>query len=261
MCRHLGYLGPAVPVAGLLDRPTGLLRQTWAPADMRGGGTVNVDGFGVGWYVDGEPEPVRYRRAVPMWTDAAFTGIAAVTRSAAVLAAARSATIGMPVVDQACAPFTGGRWLFSHNGRIAGWPGSVADLAAELPTVDLVTLDAPTDSALLWALVRHRLRAGASMADALAGVVLAVADRAPDSRLNLMITDGVTVAATTWWHSLSTLTGPDFVVVASEPWDDDPQWTSVADRALVTASRTPIPTVRVRALGRPDKDADDRLPA
>ena len=54
-----------------------------------------------------------------------------------------------------------GRWMFSHNGIVAGWPESVADLARGLPIEDLVTLDAPTDSALLWALVRHRLRGGA----------------------------------------------------------------------------------------------------
>ena len=34
----------------LLDAPHGLLHQSYAPSDMRGGGTVNADGFGAGWY-------------------------------------------------------------------------------------------------------------------------------------------------------------------------------------------------------------------
>ncbi|WP_156756257.1 ergothioneine biosynthesis protein EgtC [Actinokineospora pegani] len=244
MCRHLGYLGPAVPVAGLVGGPRGLLTQTWAPADMRGGGTVNADGFGVGWYPAPGADPVRYRRAVPMWADASFASLAGAVTSTAVLVAARSATVGMPVVETACAPFAEGRWLFSHNGVVRGWPDSVADLASTLPTTDLMTLDAPTDSAVLWALVRHRLRTGAAPGDALAEVVLAVADRAPDSRLNLMLTDGTTLAATTWWHSLSVLAGPDSVVLASEPWDDDPLWTPVDDRRLVvaTAGTTPSAT-------------------
>ena len=51
MCRHLAYLGPPVTLAALLlDPPHGLLHQSYAPADMRGGGTVNADGFGAGWY-------------------------------------------------------------------------------------------------------------------------------------------------------------------------------------------------------------------
>ncbi|PPK66901.1 ergothioneine biosynthesis protein EgtC [Actinokineospora auranticolor] len=256
MCRHLGYLGPAVPLAGLLlAPPLGLLRQSWAPLDMRGGGTVNADGFGVGWYPGAGAPPVRYRRAVPMWTDASFAQLATAVSSGAVLAAARSATVGMPVVETACAPFAEGRWLFSHNGVVRGWPGSVAGLAAALPTVDLLTLDAPTDSALLWALARHRLRAGESLVDALAGVARSVTAAAPDSRLNLLLTDGTTLVATTWWHSLSVRADADSVVLASEPFDDAPQWTAVPDRSLVVATTDPAVSVRVHPLDTAAKDA------
>ncbi len=34
----------------VLDPPHSLVVQSYAPKDMRGGGTVNVDGFGVGWF-------------------------------------------------------------------------------------------------------------------------------------------------------------------------------------------------------------------
>ena len=111
----------------------------------------------------------------------------------------------------------------------------MAALAAALPTTDLLTLDAPTDAALLWALVRHRLRAGKDGADALADVVLDVEAAAPGSRLNLLLTDGVTVWATAWDHALSVHAGPGQVLVASEPLDADPGWTGVPDRHLVVA--------------------------
>src|SRR5262245_18427131 len=99
---------------------------------MRGGGTVNADGFGVGWYPGGG-DPVRYRRDRPLWTDADLPALARATTAAAVLAAVRSATVGMPVTESAAAPFAEGRWLFSHNGVVRGWPDSVAALAAPLP--------------------------------------------------------------------------------------------------------------------------------
>jgi dimethylhistidine N-methyltransferase/ergothioneine biosynthesis protein EgtC len=237
VCRHLAYLGPQTRLPELLfDKPHSLLQQTWSPDDMRGGGTVNVDGFGVGWYPARAAGPVRYRRSVPMWTDTSFASVAEVTSSGAVLAAVRSATVGMPSVDTACAPFTDGSWLFSHNGKIAGWPESVTGLAERLPVVDLITLDAPTDSALLWALVRNRLRAGDAPDRAVAAVTLEVAEAAPGSRLNLLLTDGRVLVATRWWHSLSVLSKPDAVVVASEPWDDDPEWSAVDDQTLVMAS-------------------------
>jgi glutamine amidotransferase len=141
----------------------------------------------------------------------------------------------MPVTDTAAAPFTDGRWLFSHNGVVRGWPGSVAGLASGLPVADLMTLDAPTDAALLWALVRHGLRGGQDPATVLADVVTAVAAAAPASRLNLLLTDGTTIWATAWDHALSVATTAAAALVASEPTDPHVTWTEVPDRHLVVA--------------------------
>jgi gamma-glutamyl hercynylcysteine S-oxide hydrolase len=236
VCRHLAYLGPPVPLSALmLEPPHSLLRQSYAPLDMRGGGTINADGFGAGWYPASGGAAVRYRSAAPIWSDASFAALAAATTAGALLAAVRSATVGMPVTETAAAPFTDGRWLFSHNGVVRGWPHSVDKLAAALPVADLITLDAPTDAALLWALVRHRLRAGADPADTLAAVVSAVVAAAPGSRLNLLLTDGVGIWATAWDHALSVRTDEASVLVSSEPIDFTSTWTPVPDRHLVVA--------------------------
>lgn len=240
MCRHLAYLGPPVPLSRLLyEPPHALVRQTWAPRDMRGGGTVNADGFGVGWYPDGAAA-VRYRRDSPMWADTELPALAAATRSTAVLAAARSATEGMPVVHTAAAPFSDGRWLFSHNGVIEGWPDSVTPVAGRLPVRDLLTLPAPTDSALLWALVRARLRAGATPADAVFETVTEVMAVAPASRLNLLLLDAGTAVATTYGHALSQWVGDGAVLLSSEPLDPDPRWRPVPDGHLVVATTTAV---------------------
>lgn len=237
MCRHLAYLGPPVSLAALLlEPPHGLLHQSWAPRDMRGGGTVNADGFGVAWYPgDTEAPPVRYRRQYPMWSDPGFYQLARSVTAGAALAAVRSATTGMPVSEAACAPFTGDHFLFSHNGAVLGWPGSVAKLAERLPVVDLLTLEAPTDSVLLWALVRHGLREGTDPGTVLARTVADVTAAAPGSRLNLLLTDGRRVYATTAGHALSLHHTPGRLVVASEPYDEDAGWLPVPDRRLVVA--------------------------
>ncbi|MFG1919829.1 ergothioneine biosynthesis protein EgtC [Micromonospora sp. NPDC048898] len=245
MCRHLAYLGPPVTLAEVLFDPAhSLVRQSWAPRDMRGGGTINADGFGVGWY-PGDGEPVRYRRAQPIWSDPTIAGLAAVTRTGALLAAVRSATVGMAVLDNAAAPFAEGRWLFSHNGVVRGWPDAVVPLAAGLPVRDLLTLDAATDSALLWALVRHRLRAGEDPTEAVGSTVADVAAAAPGSRLNLLLTDGRRAVASVAGHALSVRESSGAVLLASEPHDDDPGWRAVPEGHLVVA--TPG-EVRVRPL-------------
>ncbi|MGW0765843.1 ergothioneine biosynthesis protein EgtC [Streptomyces sp. NPDC002676] len=241
MCRHLACLGPEEPLGRLLvDPPHGLYRQSWAPRRQRYG-TVNADGFGVGWYAPGDPVPARYRRSGPIWADLSFADLARVVRSGAVLAAVRDATVAGADGEAAAAPFAAGRWLFSHNGAIAGWPQSAAPLVSALPPVDLLSLEARTDSAFVWALVLHRLRLGDEPARALGETVQQLAEAAPASRLNLLLTDGDTIAATAWGDSLWHRTEPGrCTVVASEPYDDDPLWQEVPDRTVLTASRAGV---------------------
>lgn len=236
MCRHLAYLGPPVPLGTLLvEPPHGLLRQSWQPR-RQAHGLMNADGFGVGWYVDGDPVPARYRRDRPMWTDANLPDLARVIGSGAVLAAVRSGTDGMGHAEGAAAPFRDGRWLFSHNGAMPGWPASAAALAAALPPERLLRLDAASDSALLWALTHAALDGGTPLAEALAGTVSTAAAACPDARLNFLALDGATVAATTWGDTLCWRADQRGVVVASEPFDDEPGWHDVPDHSLLTAT-------------------------
>ncbi|MFK0282973.1 ergothioneine biosynthesis protein EgtC [Streptomyces sp. NPDC090499] len=241
MCRHLACLGAEEPLGRLLVEPEhSLYRQSWAPR-MQRYGTVNADGFGVGWYAPGDPQPARYRRAGPIWADPSFADLARVVRTGALLAAVRDATLAGADGEAAAAPFAAGRWLFSHNGAIPGWPGSMAPLVPLLPPADLLSMEARTDSAFVWALALHRLRSGTEPGPALAETVQQVAEAAPTARLNLLLTDGETITATAWGDSLHYLAEPGLrTVVASEPYDDDPRWQEVPDRTLLTASRAGV---------------------
>ncbi|MET9568743.1 ergothioneine biosynthesis protein EgtC [Streptomyces virginiae] len=242
MCRHLAYVGPVVALGRLLSEPEhSLVRQSWEPRRQQHG-TVNADGFGVGWYAEGDPVPARYRRGGPIWGDLTFTDLARVVRSGAVLAAVRDATLAGADGEAAAAPFTDGPWLFSHNGAMRNWPAAAAPLAAALPPEELLQLAARTDSALVWALVRRRLRAGDDLGTALAEPVRELSTAAPGSRLNLLLTDGAAIAATAWGDSLWYLADPAGrrTVVASEPYDDDTRWCEVPDRTLLTATPTRV---------------------
>ncbi|AIS01806.1 ergothioneine biosynthesis protein EgtC [Streptomyces glaucescens] len=254
MCRHLAYVGPAEPLGALLvEPPHALYRQSWAPRHQQYG-TVNADGFGVGWYADGDPAPARYRRAGPIWADLSFADLARVVRTRALLAAVRDATLAGADAEAAAAPYAADGWLFSHNGAVKGWPGSLAALSRSLPPEELLSLEARNDSALVWALVLARLRAGDDPGRALADTVPEAAAAAPGSRLNLLLTDGTSITATTWGDTLWYLVRPGGgTVVASEPYDDDPRWTEVPDRTLVTASAT---EVRLAPLKEPSRSPD-----
>jgi gamma-glutamyl hercynylcysteine S-oxide hydrolase len=241
MCRHFAYLGPEVSLRSLLiDPPYGLYRQAWAPR-MQRHGTVNADGFGIGWYAAADPVPARYRRAVPIWDDPSLPDLARVTRSSAVLAAVRDATAGTAPGEAAAAPFASGSWLFSHNGLLAGWPSSAAALAPRAEA--LLSLEAMTDSAFLWALVLERLRSGTAPDVALAATIDAIEAAGGTGRFNFLLTDGRTIVATTAGDTLWYRRADGGVTVASEPCDDEPGWIDVPDRQLLTAVPSQV-TVR-----------------
>jgi glutamine amidotransferase len=236
VCRHLAWIGRPRTLASLvLDPPHGLLRQSYAPREQQHG-RINADGFGVGWYApDVRSEPARYRRGQPIWTDASFASMAGVVSSGLVVAAVRSATAPFPSDEAGAAPFTAGAWLFSLNGAVPDFGTAALELRSRLPAAAAAAVEGPSDAALLWALLRHRLELGQPLPDALTAVV-ADAVAAGGGRLNLLASDGQSVAATTYGDTLFTRREVDGVLVASEPSDDLPGWERVPDRCLVVAT-------------------------
>ena len=229
MCRHLGWLGEPVSVASLmLEPPSGLLVQSYAPRRQKHG-LMNADGWGVGFF-DGSV-PRRWRSASPLWGDPSFASVAPALSSGCVVAAVRSASVNMPVEASASAPFTDGSWLLSHNG--------IVDRAV-LPTSR--SAESTNDSALLAALIFDR------GLDRLGETIVEVADSDPNARLNIVAANGSRMLATTWGDTLSVLRRPDGVVVASEPYDDDPAWQEVPDRHLVDVSGTELTLTPLRGL-------------
>lgn len=325
MCRHLAYLGEEVTIRSLLfEPPHGLVEQAWAPRWQKHG-TMNVDGFGLGWYAGADPQPARYRRSGPIWADDCLPDLARVTRTEAMLAAVRSASVGTDMSAASAAPYTQGRWLFSLNGALIGWsaaaggsttprrrsavsatsagaavsadtavpagtavsPGTearpaerearaaaagepitepvpgipahlaesaaaVLRLAGRLSPADLLSLQARCDTALLWALVLPRLRAGQRADDALEDTVADIWAAGGTGRFNLLLTDGQQIAATAAGDSLCYQHRPGGVIVASEPSDDEPGWHQVPDGSVVRATRA---GVAVRPIGQAKPDA------
>jgi glutamine amidotransferase len=131
-----------------------------------------------------------------------------------------------------------------------GWPQAAAGLAATLPAGSLLGLEARVDSALLWALVRHRLELGLSLSEALADTVAALRAAGLTGRFNFLLTDGRVIAATAAGDTLFYRRSPAAaVVVASEPGDDQPGWTEVPDGSVVIA--TPQQVSVAELAGRP----------
>jgi glutamine amidotransferase len=219
MCRHFAWLGRRRSLAELVLEPEqGLLVQSYRPRRQRNG-LMNADGWGVGFYPASGSPPARWRSSRPLWSDASFQSVAPTIASGAVVGAVRSASVGMPLDETACAPFLFGRWLLSHNGVV---DREVIGAQASAESV--------CDSAQLAAYVF------AAGPEDVGKLVAEVGKRDTHARLNLLLTDGERILATTWGDTLCTLQTSSGVLVASEPFDDDPNWTDVPDRCLVDVS-------------------------
>lgn len=227
MCRHLGWLGEPVSVASLvLDPPDALLVQSYSPR-LQKHGTMNADGWGAGFFDAGTPR--RWRSAAPLWGDASFASVAPALRSGCIVAAVRSATVGMPIEPSASAPFTDGRWLLSHNGVV---DRSVLPLSS--------AAESTVDSALLAALIFDR------GLDALGDTIVEVGAADPNARLNIIAANGSRLLGTSWGDTLSILRRDHGVVLASEPYDDDPRWEEVPDRHLVDVSGSSVELIALK---------------
>jgi gamma-glutamyl hercynylcysteine S-oxide hydrolase len=238
MCRHLAYVGPPIALTHLLrDAPHGLVHQAQHPLRQTSG-TANPDGYGIAWYEAGAAEPRRHRSATPIWADPELMPVAEPVRSSAVLGAARLASPGSPVDVSGNAPFIAERFSFSLNGIVNDWHDGIGTELRKLVSPRRGrAIAGVTDGETLFGLVLDLLDQGAPPADALAGVVTAVEEHG-SGRLNLLLTDGATMAATACGNSLFTCQRDGAAVIASEPIDADPSWTQVPDRTVVTATAT-----------------------
>jgi glutamine amidotransferase len=259
MCRIAAYLGKKqIPLSSLVLEPEhSLLVQSYAPKEMMSG-VVNADGFGTGWYapeIDGEPAV--YRSNAPIWADRSFGSIAPRVRSAAVLAAVRSATPGLPAEESGVPPFTSGPYLFTHNGAIQDFRATaMRPLRDSLSDASYSGLLGVTDSETIFALLLDRLRdakvrlgdAGA-LAEATIETIRQVSSVCAKlgvyASLNVGVTDGEAMIFVRYstegpGNSLYFVEDgeafPNAVVIASERLDANAGWRQVPDQRLLVAA-------------------------
>ncbi len=150
MCRWLAYSGDTVALEALVAKPTNsLIHQS--RASTLGPTEINADGFGIGWYAAGDPEPGTFRSIQPAWADPNLPELARHIRSAQFVAHVRAAT-GAPVEPTNCHPFRHERWLWAHNGEVRDFRRVRRDLVLAVEPARFPDLEGSTDSEVLFQL-------------------------------------------------------------------------------------------------------------
>ncbi len=219
-------------------------------------------GWGIGWYEDAIP---RLRLGtLPAHADEAFVRAARAARGRIVIAHLRDASVG-PIAPENTHPFRCGRWLFAHNGTVAGFRRSNRVREALVAKIDpdlRAEIRGDTDSERCFHLFLTRLRARADIdAATLRDVRRALAETtdtvlrlahhasgAKPSSLNFLVSDGRLLAACRRGRTLHLATdaGPRHAfVVASErigsaDWQEVPEGGFVGTEDGVHVVRGPL---------------------
>jgi glutamine amidotransferase len=223
-----------------------------APDSLRAQSHREPDGTGLGWFdEDGAPQVRKQARAA--YEDRAFAHEAREVSSSTFIAHVRFATTGT-LERRNTHPFEQHGRLFAHNGVIQDLPGLEAQLGD-----DRVLVHGETDSERLFALITREIAAHGG--DVEAGIATAcrwVAANLPLLSINLILITQNDLWALRYpdTHELHLLqrapgmalehessygsrvhsdqgAGSRFVVVATEPMDDDPGWRAIDPGDLV----------------------------
>lgn len=196
MCRWLAYSGSPLLLEDLLYKPENSLVVQSQHSHL-GATTTNGDGFGVGWYGAYET-PGLFRSTEPAWNDLNLRELSGHARAGRVFAHIRAST-GSAVQQTNCHPFRHGRWLWMHNGYLAGFHEMKRDLAMEVDPALFADIQGSTDSEMLFFLAMSfglfdDPRAGVARA---VGVVESVA-RSYGIEFPVQMTVATTDGDTTW---------------------------------------------------------------
>jgi predicted glutamine amidotransferase len=149
MCRWMAYFGDPVPADYLLFRPEHSIIDQSLHARL-GGFTTNGDGFGIGWYGDGNgTTPAVFKSTHPAWNEENLREVATQIRTPLLFAHVRASS-GTPVQRSNCHPFRYGRWLFMHNGSLASFPAVKRDLLMAVDTSLYPKIEGSTDTETLF---------------------------------------------------------------------------------------------------------------
>ncbi|MEV7169023.1 class II glutamine amidotransferase [Streptomyces sp. NPDC093224] len=149
MCRWLAYSGTPVLLDTILYRPAHSLIDQSLHSKL-GVETTNGDGFGVGWYSDGnDGTPALLRDVGPAWNNRNLRELADHVTSPLFFAHIRAST-GTAVQQTNCHPFRHGRWMWMHNGAVAGFHAMRRDLALLVDPVLYPEIEGTTDSETMF---------------------------------------------------------------------------------------------------------------
>ena len=264
MCRWIAYRGETTSFEPYVTEPEhSLVAQSMRALESTAG--TNGDGFGLGWYGE-HPEPGLYRETRPAWSDENLRYLCRHLRSHLFFAHVRAAT-GTAVTRQNCHPFACGRWMFMHNGFVGSWNRLRRKVEQLIPDALYPSRLGTTDSEAVFLAImgagldRDPIGATARVLRSLRDLVNEDGKR-ERMRFTTAIANGHDLYAFRFAENDAANTlyfreSAGEVVVVSEPFDKEDDWTEVPDdHVLVACASRPVEIVPLHLTVSPVESAE-----
>lgn len=219
-----------------------LYKQSWAAKELITA-TVNADGYGVAWLGEND-QPAVYKNIMPVWADPNLAHLERNLHSRVWLGNVRSATEGLSTHMDNTQPFLSGQWLFTHNGYIENFSVDTRRaIRAQLDPEIEADIQGTTDSEYLFALIRQqRASMAISLRNTYQWLQTHLSNKGTKALFNIIISDGKSLVATRaaintpcpslYYHARHSGL-ENGVIVASERFDDDPEWAAFPPQHLL----------------------------
>jgi predicted glutamine amidotransferase len=261
MCRWIAYRGETTAFEHYVTEPEhSLVTQSLRALEATTG--TNGDGFGLGWYGN-HPEPGLYRETRPAWSDENLRYLCRHLHSHLFFAHVRAAT-GTAVTRQNCHPFACGRWMFMHNGFVGSWNRLRRKVESMIPEALYPSRVGTTDSEAVFLAM---MGAGVERepVEAARRVLLSLCELFNEDghhdrmRFTAALANGHDLFAFRFAENDNANTlyyreDGERLIVVSEPFDKEPDWTEVPpNHALVALASTSAEIVPLLELSAPQR--------
>lgn len=251
MCRIVAYLGPPVRLSSLLEGLSrGLIEQSRNAREMADW-SVAGDGWRIGWFLpESGPAPGLFKSILPAWSDENPRTAPHAILSGVIVGHVRYASPNVETCFANTPLYAMDDHLWTINGMIEPWPGRISKAMRDRLDPDHeADLRGVTDGEMMGALWRTQSRRIGGRDDALALRSMLreardlVREHGGEIRVNMILASASEILAVRYADTGEPNSLYDFgpgeeqwqggVLIASEPMDDGPGWTTVEPDSLV----------------------------
>jgi glutamine amidotransferase len=247
VCRIAAYFGPAINASAVLTEPERSLERQSRDAREMADSRIAGDGWGVGWFAQGDPTPGLLKSILPLWSDLNAKTAGHAIRSRSIVGHVRFASPGVEVCFTNTPLYALDDHIWTINGQLQPWPGPLSKaLSDRLAPEHEADVKGSTDGEMLGALWRTQRKRSGDAAAALRATLRTArslaAEHGGEMTANILLAHSGGLLAVRFAdpgpaNSLYCLSGePRWhggAIVASEPLDEGPGWREVEPSSLV----------------------------